>query len=335
MIKQLQGLNPTITNIVVYCNSPSLQYELLKLLQGVAECNSDTILNVESTKDLNDAKATILTAPFWGGKWFIDVNCDKLSMSDIVSSFRAESPFSLKVHWVTKYAMYKKIKDLDVVKKNKVKVSFFYMGKLSYDGILRLHDMYKVNEDEPLLNSKLLKFVAKNYNYDVQGVCDLFRLLKSGNEVKTNKDIVELIGVGGNSIDSFLIKILSASYNTEKGLKIVISKRLKLLSDLSISYDYRTIKRIMESNLDSLIMLKQLQIMGKLNKLSKDIPESFNPQKLQRLRRYEGILKEDISLPMLLNLKMLLNKHNTFNAEQDLVLAIYEYIVLRSNVKVV
>ena len=91
----------------------------------------------------------------------------------------------------------------------------------------------------------------------------------------------------------------------------------------------------MESNLDSLIMLKQLQIMGKLNKLSKDIPESFNPQKLQRLRRYEGILKEDISLPMLLNLKMLLNKHNTFNAEQDLVLAIYEYIVLRSNVKVV
>lgn len=335
MIKQLQGLNPNITNLVVYCDSPSLQYELLKLLQKIADCNSDTILSVESAKDLNDAKATILTAPFWGGKWFIDVNCDKLSMSDIVSSFRTESPFSLKVHWVTKYAQYKKLKDLDVVKKNKVKVSFYYMGKLSYDGILRLHDMYKVSEDEPLLDSKLLKFVAKNYNYDVQGVCDLFTLLRSGNEVKTNKDIVELIGVGGNSIDKFLIKVLTTSYNTEKGLKMVISKRLKLLNDLSISYNYGTIKRIMESNLDGLITLKQLQIMGKLNKLTTEVPDAFNPKKLQRLRRYEGILKDEISLPMLLNFKMLLNKHNTYNAEHDLVLAIYEYIVMRSKVKVV
>lgn len=328
MIKQLQSLNPNITNLVVYCDSSGLQYELLKLLQKVAECNSDTILNVSSSKELKDASVTILNAPFWGGKWFVDVDCEKLGLSDIVSSFRIDSPFALKVHWVTKYAMYKKLKDLDVVKKNKVNVSFYYMGKLSYDCIMRLHDMYKVG-DEPLLDGNLLKYVAKNYNYDVNGVCTLFTLLRSGDEVKTQKDIVELIGVGGNSIDKFLIKLLTTSYKTEKGLKTVISRRLKLLNDLNITYSYSAIKRIMESNLDSLLLIKQLQVMGKLNKIMPNIPESFEPSRLQRLKRYEGKLKDEISLPMLLNLKMLFTKHNTFNAENDLLLIIYEYIVLR------
>lgn len=331
MIKQLANLSPNITNIVVYCDSPSLQFELLKLLQKGAGCNTDTIIKVENTKDLNEAKATVLTAPFWGGKWFIDVDADKLSVGDVVSSFRINSPYSLTVHWVTKYATYKKLKDLDVVKKNTVKVNFYYMGKLSYDCVLRLHDIYKI-DDKPLLSEKLLKFVGKNYTYDVQGVCDLFSMLRSGNEVKSQKDIVELIGVGGNSIDRFLIKLLTTSYSTEKGLKIVLRNRLKLLNDLNVTYDYSMIKRIMNSNIDGLISLKQLQIMGKLNKIQTEIPDSFNPKKITKLRRYEKKLKEDVSLPMLLNLKMLLVKHNTFNAEQDLLLVVYEYIVSRCKV---
>ncbi len=334
MLRQLMDLNPNITNVVVYCNSPSLQYMVKKLLQNKAQCNSDTIYNIETAKELTMTLNSTLTSPFWGGKWFLDIDADKIGIGDLVKSFKTTSNYRLNVYWVTKYSVFKKIKELDVVKKNQVNVNFYYLGKLSYDGIMQLYGLYLGEEENELLNSSLLKYVAKTYNYDVQGVCDLFTLLKSGNEVKDKKDIVELIGVGGNSIDKFLIKVLTSNYNTERGLKMVTSARIKLLTDLSVTYSYSMIKRIMESNIDGLIEMKQLQMMGYTNKVKPKIPDSFDSKRIARLKRYEGILKDEISLPMLLNLKTALRRHNTFNDEEDLLLAIYEYILTKNKLGV-
>ena len=54
-----------------------------------------------------------------------------------------------------------------------------------------------------------LDYLKKNYTYDVDAVCKVFQGIVQGMEFKTTKDIINEVGIGGNTIDSFVIKLLT------------------------------------------------------------------------------------------------------------------------------
>lgn len=324
MIENIDTLAPTVLNVIIYVASPSLEYILKDTLKKRLGVTKDFIHDVDTMKALNLAKMDSYVAPLTGGKWLINVNADKISKKDLITALNLNTVFGVTVYWVSKYAVFKYLTGLDIVKKQGVYCAQFYLGKLMYNDITNLHS--KLVPKKNALPKDLLHYVAKTYNYDVQAVCDLFNLVRSGNEVTTKKDIIELVGVGGNSTDSFVVGLLKSSYTTEKGKKTAISRNLKLLQDLSYTYKFNTIKNYILNTVDGFIEMKQLQIMGYYRKFNKIIPENFDSKRLSRLKRFETVVLEDVSLPRLLNLKLCLKHFSDFDAQISLVQAVIMYL---------
>lgn len=322
-LKRLEKLSDKVVNIIIYVTSPSLEYFIKTKLKEKFNVHRDFIVSVDTAKGLNNAKLDSYVAPLLCDKWLIHVNADKLGKKDLMSSLAKVTAYGVTVYWTSKYSVYKQLVGSDIVKKQGVHCPYFSFSRLSYGEIKQLHD--EMVGKKKGLNQELLDFVCKTYNYDVQAVCELFTMLKSGNEITSKREIIENIGVGGNSVSSFTIKILKAQPKTEKGKKKIMSDTIKLLEDLSISYKYDTIRRFMLHNIDGFIDMKQLQIMGVYNRPNKEIPESFDLKRLSMLKRFEHVVLNEVSLPRLLNLKLCLLQYNDFNSEVALIQAISEF----------
>jgi len=82
----------------------------------------------------------------------------------------------------------------------------------------------------------------------------------------------------------------------------------------------------MMSAIDTMIEIKQLQVMGKFSKEIQEVPESYNEYKIKRLKRFYRVLLEDISLARILNLKNFLISDNIFNAHTDIITGTMRYL---------
>ncbi len=322
MLSYIKTLSTMTLNVIVYVDSPSLEYFVKTYIKKRFGVHSDFVVAPDTAKRVNSAKVDSLVEPLFGGKWMINIDADKLSKPDIIKALNFNTSHCVTVYWVSKYAVYKWLSELDILKTQGSYTTKLYLGKLDYFDVIFLHDTmlggYKG------LDKTLLTHVAKTYNYDVQAVCDLFTLVKSGNEVNTKQEIAELVGVGGNSVDSFTVSLLRSE---PSGVKTrCISKHLRLLTDLSHTYKYSTIKNYMLTTIDGFIEMKQLQIMGYYSRQNKNIPDFFDTKKITRLKRFEVVILDEVSMPKLLNLKLCLVGFNSFIAETALVQAVIMFI---------
>jgi hypothetical protein len=100
------------------------------------------------------------------------------------------------------------------------------------------------------------------------------------------------------------------------------------LNDLSYSYDYRAIKNFMRNCLLNIIEIKQLQMMGLYSENVKEIPEkSFHEDKIQRMKRYDKVILNELNLGRVLNLLLCLEKYNDFDAEIALLKSLNDYLI--------
>lgn len=322
-LKRLSTLSDNVLNVIMYVSSPSLEFFIKTELKERFKVHKDFIVTVESDKELKDAKLDSYVAPLFCDKWLIHVNADKLSKKELKSALGKNTVHGITVYWTSKYQIYKQFLDTDEVKKQAVYNPQFSFSRLSEGDIRYLHS--RMLEKKKQLKPELLDFVAKNYRFDVQAVCELFALLRSGNEIRNKREVIEKVGVGGNSVSSLVIQILKANINTEKGRTAVMKKTVKLLEDLSITYKHSTIKNYMLNTIEAFIDMKELQVMGIYGKAVKEIPDSYDTKRLSMNKRFEYIVLNQISLPSLLNLKLCLLHFNSFNAEIALLQAISEY----------
>lgn len=322
-MQKIQTINTEVSNIVILVQSASLEYLIRNELKTRFKVHRDFIVDVETSKQLHNAKLDSYVAPLLCDKWLIHVKADKLKKKELLDALKNNTHYGVTVYWVEKWATFNQLLNSEEARKQGMHCQFYRFTRFSEYEIKYLLDTQVPPKRQ--LSTELRDYVAKNYRYDIQSVMDLIALLKSGNEIDTKKELVEAIGVGGNSVSNLLIQILKTVPKTESGRKRAITKILKLLQDLTYSYNYATIRRFLLSNLDGCIEMKTLQIMGVYNRPWKEIPESFNVKRLSMLRRFESIILEEISLPRLLNLKTCLLTYNNFNAEVALVQAIMEY----------
>lgn len=325
MIKKLEVINDNVLNIIIYSSSPTLDLMGRDILKKKFTKDKECVIDVNTVKELNTAKLDSNVSPLSGGKWLIHANVDKFSRKDLIKAINNNSSYGVTVYWTSKYKIYKDLTSLEVVKKMGVYCASYYLGRLSFADIMWVHDK-QLGEGNKYLSQDLKVYVAKNYAYDIEGIFELFRLLKSGYEVESKKDIINLIGVGNNSVEVIALALLRSSATTDKGKLMLSRKVLKLINDLNSEYDYRSIRNFMLNFLDGCLELKQLQIMGYYIGHNKIIPENFNEKRIMRLKRFEYTILNEISVPRILNLKLALKKYNNFDYRISLTQGILEYI---------
>ena len=331
MLEKIDFLSQDVANLIIYTNSAILQNVLKKKIKEKFQIERNLTKYADTSATLKAVKNETFTPPFGGGTWLVDVQADKISVSDLAKQLNQVSIAAKNVYWVTNYSQYKKLCELEVVKRQGVYCFQMYTGKLYPEDITYLHNL--MLKPEQRLSKQVLDYLKKNYTYDVDSVCKVFHARSQGEEFQTTKDIINKVGMGGNTIDSFVMKLLTTNPKTEKGVKKSFENMVVLLNDLSYSYDYRSIRNFIKNSINTIIEIKQLQIMGKYTVSVKNIPEEqFHADKIQRMRRFERVILEDINLARILNLKLCIDKYNTFNAELGLLEAISEYLgVLCSN----
>ena len=132
------------------------------------------------------------------------------------------------------------------------------------------------------------------------------------------------------TIESFVIKLLTSNPKTDKGLKKAVESLVVLYDDLSYSekgYSKATIKNFIKSTVDTILEIKQLQIMGKYSNVIKNIPEKgFHEEKIKMYKRFERVILEDINIARVLKLKLILSKYNTFSPEIDILQSIHCFL---------
>lgn len=322
-LKNLEALSDNVTNIIILVQSASLQYYIKNKVKEVFNGHRDFITEVATQKQLNDAKLDSYVAPMFCDKWLIHVDADKLSLKDTIAGLDRNTHHGVTIYWTEKWATFNKLKSLDIVEKQGVHCPVFRFTRLSFYEIIDL--MAEQVPEKKRLTKDLEVFVAKGYQFDIQSVMDLISWLRSGNSFETKREIIEQIGVGGNSVANLLIRILMSNPKTEKSLKRSVSEVIKLMEDLSYSYNHSTIRRFLLNNLEGCIDIKQLQIMGVYNKPGKEIPDSFDSKRISMMKRFDKLILNDITLPQMLNLKLCLSHYNDFNGELALIQAIVGY----------
>ena len=322
-LKSLETLNNNVTNIIILVQSASMQYYVKNKIKETFQGHRDFITEVTTQKQLNDAKLDSYVAPMFCDKWLIHVDADKLSLKDTIAGLDRNTHHGITIYWTEKWATFNKLKSLDIVEKQGSHCPVFRFTRLSFYEILDL--MHELVPENKRLTRDLEVFVAKGYQFDIQSVMDLISWLRSGNTFDTKREIIEQIGVGGNSVANLLIRILMSSPDTERKRKRNVSDIIKLMEDLSFTYNHSTIRRFMLSNLEGCIEIKQLQIMGIYNKPNMEIPETYDAKRISMMRRFEKLILNDITLPQLLNLKLSLLHYNDFDSEVSLIQAIVAY----------
>lgn len=325
MIRYLTNINANVLNVLIYSNSPTLNAMSRDILRDKFSKGKEFIVDVNNMKDLTRAKADSVVSPLVGGKWLIHVDLDKFNKKDIAKALNMNTAFGVTVFWTNKYAVYKYIVDLDFVKNMNQYFSAYYYGRLNNTDILWLCEK-RCKEDGTSIPYPLQVYLAENYRYDVQAVCDLFALLKVGFEVQTKQDVIRLIGLGGNSVDRLVVSLLKRRAKAQASKTRLTKDILKGLKDLSNNLEYKTIYNYMLNFLDGCLEMKQLQLQGLYTDGYKEIPESYDEKRLGRLRRHEKVILNEISIPRILNLKLALQKYNDYDKELAVIQGVLTYI---------
>lgn len=328
MIKSLLNMSDNICVLVACTDSSYVDIIIRDALKQRFSVNVNYVYEVNKAKDLKEVKKFIDVPPMIGERWLIVIDGDKMGFSDLVEFFKTITSNAICYVKCEKYASYKKIGTIKVLKEHTNNVSYKYYSKLSSGEIKELYK-YITKDSHNKLDDELLDYVCSAYNYNVGSVCDLFFQIKSGTEFIDKSSIIDAIGVGGNTVEYTVVQLLTTSVNTDKGYKRALSKIMGLIKDLHTKYDYSSIYNFINATVNNFITLKELFIEGKYRDKYKEFPERFGEkeiQRLKRLQRYDWVIKDRVSMSRLLCLKVCLMKHNEYNSEVALIACITEYL---------
>lgn len=325
MIKAMERLSTNVPVIVMYTQSPVLDVYIRRTMRHALGVHKDFVLVADSMKEANSAKALTISPPLLGDRWLLHVNVDNLSRREIGLLLTRNTSSAVTVFWTTKYRNYMQIIGYREFKALGVHGRHYSYNRLSPQDIIYLY--HQMNTGMSYLPDDVLKFVAKSYMYNVSSVMSLFQMLNSGEKFETRQKVIERIGIGGNTTDTLVVDLLSKThFKTLKSRKLFYRKCLKRLTDLKVKYEYRTLRNFMLSTIDGFIVMKRLQLEGIYGRAGVPLPEWVDPDQVQRIRRFDSKLSEDISLAAVLNLKKFLVTFDSFDSETALITAIGVYI---------
>lgn len=311
--------------VLLQTPSDNLRMFVQDTLKAITGGNQDSIFEVKDKKSLKEALDLCLIKPFEVKKWLFLVDLDKISLVNLTRGMETNSS-GIFFCTTSKYSNYKKLKTL-----NKDLEGFLdiYVSFLRKNDFLYLYDSFVPIEGK--LTSALYDFVCKGYSGDVDSVMTLFRALQSGEKVESKRDITDICGLGGNTVDSFILGLLKSEPKTEKGLSTILSNKLKLATDLEEVLGWSKFWGYSLNTVKALCDIKMLYISGAVYKSIRKLPEGYDEKRLSRYNRYLWKLNE-IPLSKLLQVRVLLeNRRWTTNLDfASFLYKFYKKVALES-----
>lgn len=306
-----------------------------KLIENLG-CTRGYVKEIKSLKGLKNADADARVYPIDSDCWLFKINCDKREnlFNPIIKNLE-NNVSGVYLLYTTKYYIYKRF--IDDKKMQSYGIQGLYLDRLDKEDIIYLYDNVVKNNT---LSKQLTSYVVENYGSDVDSLWKLFTALNTGAEFKTKKDIVQVCGTGGNTIQKLLLGILKSktkkdmagkptdergleSYN--KGIKVIIRNKTKSFNELLGAYNIRYIQKGMISLVSALCDLKVLYISGDLYKkeLNKEVLKGYDEKNINRGMKYWYTIHE-LSLKELLYLRYNL-EYSVWQDIADFELFLYKY----------
>ena len=317
-LQDLDSKNANPTVVLLQTPSTQLTIFLYDKLRLRFHCSSDSIVSVENKSDIKKLKDILTTSPPFGEKWLIKVNLDKVNDKELIKSIKD----SLTCIFFCTCSKYKTFKQFKESVKEVNGVYDYYVTYVRRPDLLYLYDALVPEGNR--LSKQLFDYVAQSYSSDIDAIFDLLLALNKGDSFESRKDIAELCGLGNNSVESFLLSVMKPMSETEKGTHTVIKNRAKMGADLGATMGWTSFYNFFNSALDSFIQLKVLTISGVVYKQVRDLPDSYDEQKLSKYNKYLWRLKE-VPLSRFLRMKQVLLEGGRWNKPADFLRFLYCY----------
>lgn len=283
----LDALDKSRGNIkvcLVQTPSPMLGLFIQDKLRGMFQSVSDTIIDLKTKSDMNLITSVQNVEPLdsikWLALWDYTTKKTGVKLADIITTAKTSTTVVFLLT-VENYRAYKEVKsalkDVDYVYD-------FYLPYLNKANMRYLY--YQIVPKSFMLSPQLYSFVSKSYSGDVESVMTLFKSLASGNTCEKHSDITDICGLGSNTIENFVFTLLKDPPTTEKGLKRILSNRLKAGRELSEVYGFRSFYNFTLSSLKRILDIKQLRISGAVHKKMIQLPNGYDDNHLERYQRY-------------------------------------------------
>lgn len=304
---------------VVIIQTPSVKLSMFieDKIRRLYACTNDSTIDVRVKSDLKKVKEVLGITPPFSKRWYVPVDLDKFKDKELAELIKVSST-CVFVCTCSKYVTFKQFKDS---LKEVHGVCDFYINYLKRPDFIYLYDAF-VPEDKRLQKS-LFDYVTQSYSGDIDVVFNLFLELAKGTVFKDRKAIADLCGIGGLSVESFIFMMLKPLSGSDKGLKKMLKLRIQAGSELAESMGYTKLYNFTAHSLMTLIQLKMLIISGDIYKEVRDLPESYDKNRLVRYQKYIWKLKT-LPLSALLLLRQSMGDRAWRN-EFDYLNFVYKY----------
>ena len=312
---------------IILLETPSIK--MLQFLQDKIkrkyQVSKDTTITIENKSDYKKVKDVTGVVPFGSTKWFVEVDIDKNNNKDFINLIK-QSTTCLFFCTASKYRYYKAF--MDAFKGvNDINIADYYLTFLRRGDFIYLYDAF-VPEDKRLASSLFTSFM-KGYSSDIDAVFELLLHLAKGEKFNSMKDISDICGFGGLTVETYIFSLLRPLSGSDKGLEKVIKNRVEVGSDLGSSLGYGALYGRLTKSIKMMCELKMLIMSGVVNKRVVNIPKVFEDNGIAKYQRYIWRLKE-IPMSEFLLLRQCIGS-NKWYKDIDLLCFLYKYYSLRAS----
>ena len=309
--------------ILLQTPSTKMMQFLQDRLKRKYKIKSDAIINVETKSDYKKVKEVLGVVPLDSERWFIQIDLDKFNDKDVKNMIRT-STTCLFFCTCSKYKVFKTFKE--EFKKDDISIFDYYINFLRRADFIYLYDAF-VHKDNKLSNDLFNRFL-KGYSSDIEAVFELLIKLGEGQKFETMKDISNVCGFGGLTVESYIFSLLKELSGSDKGLATVIKRRIQVGADLGNTLKFSTMYNYMAKSLLNMCELKMLVMSGAIYKHVRNLPDSFDEKALSRYQKYLWQLKL-IPMSDLLLLRQSMGD-TQWKSEVDFLNFVYRYYRIKS-----
>ena len=283
---------------------------------------SDSILEVTKVSDKKELKEIAGLYPMLSDRWLVKINLDKLidtkkdykkdrDMQAFIWQLR-NAPTCVFYCTCSNYGVYRVFYDL--LKDYQGLAAFYFTYLKRYD-MRFIYNNIVVAKKGTELTTPLMQYLNTAYAGDIDKVMQLFELLSKGVKCESKQDILNLIGIGNLTADSFVLGLLKPITGSDKGLKTVMKNRMQEAVDLGTNMGYLKLQHYMLTCLESLTQIKMLLLNGTVYKQldNNNLSERYKNLNLKRYSNYIEKLKE-LGLTDLLLLYKVLGETKWYSA---------------------
>lgn len=280
---------------------------------------NDSTFNLQTKKEFKESLIKAGVQPFGATKWLFLADNSKLKFTATnMKEITKNNSSGVYLIFVDKYSDYKRLKKAIGTFDGFIDL---YITRLRRNDFLYLYDYYVPEENK--LTKALYDQVVKNYSNDLDSVFKLLKALKSGEKVESQSDITAICGVGGNTIENYMLSLLKDPPTTERGTNTVLRNRIKLGVDLGDIYGYNNFWKYAMNCTKSFSDIKMLVISGEVYKKIQKLPDCYDEKRLSKMNRYLWKLKE-IPYSSVVRLRYMLSR-NKWRNESDFLAFVYNY----------